>query len=70
MTNQEKKFPVYGAIIMLLVFVSAIFLKTGFTHNSSWYWGLTISLPLIIVAGLLYRKKVLQKPTSRFTHLK
>ena len=41
-----------GMIILFLVLLNVIILKTGYTTDENWYWALTVSTPLLVVAGL------------------
>ncbi len=50
MKYKEKKVPVNGSVILLLAIVSGIILQAGYTRDGSWYWGLLITLPLLLIA--------------------
>ena len=50
MPHKEKNVSVSGIIISLLVIASVLFLKMAYIHNDNWYWGLLITLPLLLIS--------------------
>ncbi|HEY8387751.1 MAG TPA: FMN-binding glutamate synthase family protein [Parasegetibacter sp.] len=49
MSRQSKLVSVSNQIIIALVIINAIVLSAGYVSNSSWYWALVITLPLLIL---------------------
>ena len=50
MSRNPEKVSASGIIILILVLLNAIILKSAFIHDSQIYWGLVISLPLLLIA--------------------
>ena len=46
-----------GFIILSLVILNIIIIKAGFANNENWYWALTVSLPLLLLAIFNIRQK-------------
>lgn len=72
MLHKEKNVSVSGSIILLLVFLNAFILKFAFTRNESWYFGLIVTLPLLLVAIYNGRQKKhvkQQNVTTKFSIL-
>lgn len=63
MLHNEKNVPVSYNIILLLVFLNALILKVAFIQNESWYFGLIVTFPLLLVAiyNVRQRKHVKQQ---------
>jgi L-asparagine transporter-like permease len=63
MLHNEKNISVRQNIILLLVFLNAVILKVAFTRNESWYFGLIVTFPLLLVAiyNMHQRKHVKQQ---------
>ena len=55
--RNQKQIPVSGLIILILVLLSAVALKEGYTGNEGWYWILCLTLPLLLLAILNIRQK-------------
>ncbi|MEO5998901.1 MAG: hypothetical protein ABIN89_19205 [Chitinophagaceae bacterium] len=39
-----------GTIILILVMTSVLISKIAYIHNNNWYWGLLVTLPLLLIA--------------------
>jgi len=50
MSRNQEKVSAGGIIILILVMLNVIILKTAFIHDAQIYWGLTITLPLLLIA--------------------
>ena len=63
MLPNEKNISVRQNIILLLVFLNAFILKVAFIRNESWYFGLIVTFPLLLVAiyNTYQRKHVKQQ---------
>jgi hypothetical protein len=57
MAVKQKPVPVSGMIILLLVLINTIAIRAGYFGNEAWYWVLTVTLPLLIVAILNVRQR-------------
>lgn len=55
--RNQKQIPLSGLIILILVLLSAVALKEGYTGNGGWYWILCLTLPLLLLAILNIRQK-------------
>lgn len=55
--RNQKQIPLSGLIILILVLLSAVALKEGYTGNEEWYWILCLTLPLLLLAILNIRQK-------------
>jgi hypothetical protein len=69
MSRNQEKVSASGIIILILVMLNVIILKTAFIHDARIYWGLVITLPLLLIAifDTLKRKRVIR---SAFRQLK
>lgn len=75
MANEQKPGEISGMIILLLVLSSAIIIRKAFTGNEQWLWGLVVTLPLLLLVGIINlrkkkKPKALRKPPveRRFRH--
>ena len=50
MSRNQEKVSANGIIILILVMLNVIILKTAFINDAQIYWGLTITLPLLLIA--------------------
>jgi len=50
MLRNQEKVSASGIVILILVMLNVIILKTAFIHDAQIYWGLTITLPLLLIA--------------------
>lgn len=50
MIRNQKKVSVSGIIILILILFNAIVVRNGYTINENWYWILTVSVPLLLIA--------------------
>jgi len=50
MSRNQEKVSASGIIILILVMLNVIILKTAFIHDAQIYWGLVITLPLLLIA--------------------
>lgn len=55
--RNQKQIPLSGLIILILVLLSAVALKEGYTGNGGWYWILCLTLPLLLLTILNIRQK-------------
>jgi glutamate synthase domain-containing protein 2 len=53
----KKNISLSKSIILSLVFINLIIIALAFVKNSNWYWILTISLPLLLLAIINVRQK-------------
>ena len=49
---------VSGIVVLLLVLSNAIVLKHGFVSDGSWYKLLYVTLPLLLLSLISFRKKI------------
>lgn len=63
MLHNERNISVSKNIILLLVFLNAFILKVAFIRDESWYFGLIVTFPLLLVAmyNIHQRKHVKQQ---------
>ncbi|HYJ65476.1 MAG TPA: hypothetical protein VEV62_17165 [Parafilimonas sp.] len=57
MLRKHKIVSAGGFIILSLVILNIIIIKAGFANNENWYWVLTVSLPLLLLAIFNIRQK-------------
>ena len=57
MKHRERKASVTETIITILVVMSAAIMETAFIGHDNWYWGLLITLPLLIAVVIISRSK-------------
>ena len=57
MTGKQKPISASKIIITFLVLLNAIAIRAGYTGNVNWYWSLTITIPLLLLAILNIRQK-------------
>jgi hypothetical protein len=57
MMGKQKPVSASGIIILFLVLLNAIAIREGYTGNEKWYWALTVTLPLLLLAILNIRQK-------------
>ena len=50
MSRNQEKVSASGIVILILVMLNVIILKTAFIHDAEIYWGLVITLPLLLIA--------------------
>jgi len=50
MSRNQEKVSANGIVILILVMLNVIILKTAFIHDAQIYWGLAITLPLLLIA--------------------
>jgi hypothetical protein len=49
MSYTEKNTSVNKTLIVLLVVASAIFIKMGYILDGHWYWGLLLTIPVLLI---------------------
>lgn len=57
MTGKQKPISASKIIITFLVLLNAIAIRAGYTGNENWYWSLSITIPLLLLAILNIRQK-------------
>ncbi|HEY1021867.1 MAG TPA: hypothetical protein VGE06_06115 [Flavisolibacter sp.] len=62
MQQNVGRSPVYKPVILLLVLLTAIALKYGFTSHPGWYNLLYVTVPLLVVVNLYPLVKGLKLP--------
>jgi len=69
MSRNQEQISASGIIILILVLLNVIILKTAFLHDAQIYWGLMISLPLLLIAifDTIKKKRAIR---SEFRQLK
>jgi glutamate synthase domain-containing protein 2 len=50
MNKDSKPLSARNLILFMVVFMNAIILRNGFTINDTWYWGLLITVPMLVIA--------------------
>jgi len=50
MSRNQEKVSANGIVILILVMLNTIILKTAFINDAQIYWGLVITLPLLLIA--------------------
>jgi hypothetical protein len=50
MSRNQEKVSANGIVILILVMLNVIILKTAFINDAQIYWGLIITLPLLLIA--------------------
>jgi len=50
MSRNQERVSASGIVILILVMLNVIILKTAFIHDAENYWGLVITLPLLLIA--------------------
>jgi hypothetical protein len=48
-----------GITVLYLSIVNAVILETAYTSNKNWYWGLTITVPLLLMAIFSNKQKLI-----------
>lgn len=46
-----------GAIMVLMVFINAVVIYEGLVNSTQWYWLLSLTIPLLIIAAFWHRLK-------------
>ena len=57
MTGKQKPISASKIIIIFLVLLTAITIRAGYLRNENWYWSLSITIPLLLLAILNIRQK-------------
>ena len=57
MTGKQKPISASKIIIIFLVLLNAITIRAGYIGNENWYWSLSITIPLLLLAILNIRQK-------------
>jgi len=50
MSHKEKNVSVSRIVILLLVIINVLIIKVAFIQNENWYWGLIVTMPLLLIA--------------------
>lgn len=50
MNKDSKPLSIRNLIVFMVVFMNAIILRNGFTISNTWYWGLLITVPMLVIA--------------------
>jgi hypothetical protein len=58
MYRNHKKISAMGVVMLLLVILNAVVLEKSFVVNSHFYKWIYITIPLLLIAIVAYRKKV------------
>jgi hypothetical protein len=59
MQRNQKKVSAGGTIVLLLLLLNVIMLKQGFISNEAWYKLAFVTVPLLLIAIVLFRKKII-----------
>ncbi len=54
MPYNSKEVSEIGTILLLIVLINAVVLQTGITTNEHWYALLVVTVPLLLIALLLF----------------
>ena len=57
MTGKQKPISASKIIIIFLVLLNAITIRAAYIGNENWYWSLSITIPLLLLAILNIRQK-------------
>jgi len=57
MKSKEKGIPPHGIILLFLIGINVLIIETGYTTGQNWYWGLVVTLPMLILSILNYRQR-------------
>lgn len=57
MLRKHKIVSASGIIVLSLAILNIIIIRAGFANNVNWYWALTVSLPLLLLAIFNIRQK-------------
>jgi uncharacterized protein (DUF58 family) len=57
MSRNQRQVSASGFIILILIMVNAIIIKSAFLYRHDYYWGLLLSVPLLLFALLTNLKK-------------
>ena len=65
---RDVKMSVRGMLIMLLVLANAIILRNGFAVGAQWYWGLLITVPLlvIVIVDIIQKERAIMNTDQKF----
>lgn len=58
MHRNQNRISAGSAIVLLLVFLTAISLEQGLVSNSKWYGLMYITIPLLLILLIVFRPKV------------
>jgi glutamate synthase domain-containing protein 2 len=72
MNKDSKPLSIRNLIVFIVVFMNAIILRNGFTINNTWYWGLLITVPMLVVAiiDITQRKHAIIRNFPLIGHLR
>ncbi len=54
---QNKTCSTSGIVVSIFIFLNALIVKIAFIKNENWYWWLFVTMPVLILAILDFRKK-------------
>jgi hypothetical protein len=57
MTSKEKRIPLDGIILSFLIGINVLIIEAGYTTDQKWYWALTVTIPMLVLAILNKRQK-------------
>lgn len=57
MSRSQKKISAGGVVMLSLVLVTAVALEEAFVSNPKWYNVLYVTLPLLLILRVIYRRR-------------
>ncbi len=57
MAGKQNLFSISGIILLNLVFANLFFIRIGYTSDGKWYWFLSVTMPLLLLAIANIRQK-------------
>jgi hypothetical protein len=56
MIPDQKNNSLSGLLLLVFILINAFILEHAFVINENWYWGLTVTFPLFIVAAIYHKR--------------
>jgi len=56
MRHYFKQANVTGMITWMALLLNVVILKAAYLYHQNWYWGLVVSAPLLVFAGIVKRE--------------
>ena len=59
MQQNKKKFSAGGSLVLITTLLNAVVLTQGYISHPDWYAQLLLTLPLMLVSVLLFKRRLL-----------